>query len=423
MSANLTAALMGIVTGVVSARALGPDGRGELAVMILWPSLIATVVDLGISEAITLRTAKAPDAAFAHFGVGIWIALAGSVIGVLTGYAATPYLLRADQQQLLTDSYWAQLYIPLSLLANVSLGSLLGLQRFRAVAAVRIGTGTSYLVVMLLVVAAGYGSPRTLMLLTVASRGVPFPLCLPFLVSAFRGRGKAKRRELVEQLRDGAHQQMAKLAAVLSGAEDRALAALRLSSASIGHWQIASSMTVVMPFISQALSQQLYAVVATGTSDQAKLTQRAYMRSIALTGAVAALAVPILPLAIPLVYGQDFSLAVAPATIVTFAAVFGAGAMTLSAGARGAQRTGICVASEVAGIAAMGAIGWVLAQRYGGIGLAIAYLAGRMVSLLFLVAAWRTIGLRSRELLPPPRRFLAAVMAEWRAAVRVIAGR
>lgn len=35
-------------TGVLTARALGPAGRGELAAMILWPLFVASVTTLGV---------------------------------------------------------------------------------------------------------------------------------------------------------------------------------------------------------------------------------------------------------------------------------------------------------------------------------------------------------------------------------------
>lgn len=413
MTANLAAAVLGVLTGVVSARALGPDGRGELALLILWPSLIAAVADLGIADAITLRTAASPDATSTHIRGGLWIALTASCVGVIVGFAATPFLLRPEQQQLRADAYWSLLYIPLSLLANVPLGALMGLQRFRAVAAVRIATAASYGVAMLAVVAAGYGSVRTLMWLTVAARGAPFVLAFPVVAAALSSR-VTRKVHLFDQLSDGAHQHMAKLATVVSGAEDRALAGLRMSMTSIGQWQIASSLSVVMPFISQALAQQLYATVATGRANQAAVTRRAYLRTILLTGAAVVLAAPLLPVVIPLVYGDDFVPAVAPAAIVMSATIFGGAAMTLSASARAARRTRVPLASEIAGIAMMGATGWVFARTHGGIGLAVSYLVGRVTATLVLVLASTSVGLRPRDLLPLPRDLAAAARDEWR---------
>ena len=43
---NVILALLGLLTGILAARLLGPQGRGELAAIQAWPSFIATVAIL-----------------------------------------------------------------------------------------------------------------------------------------------------------------------------------------------------------------------------------------------------------------------------------------------------------------------------------------------------------------------------------------
>jgi O-antigen/teichoic acid export membrane protein len=49
---------LGIFTGVASARLLGPQGRGELAALILWPSVLVMLFSLGINQAIVFHTGQ-----------------------------------------------------------------------------------------------------------------------------------------------------------------------------------------------------------------------------------------------------------------------------------------------------------------------------------------------------------------------------
>ena len=37
-----------LATGIISARALGPQGRGELAAIIMWPQFLSYMMNLGL---------------------------------------------------------------------------------------------------------------------------------------------------------------------------------------------------------------------------------------------------------------------------------------------------------------------------------------------------------------------------------------
>ena len=53
-------ALVGMATGVMAARLLGPAGRGALAALMLWPALIASLVLLSLPTGLALEVARTP---------------------------------------------------------------------------------------------------------------------------------------------------------------------------------------------------------------------------------------------------------------------------------------------------------------------------------------------------------------------------
>ena len=59
-----------VVTGVLLARMLGPDGRGYLAALILWPLVITQLGNLGIPSALTYSIARDPSASRAIARLG-----------------------------------------------------------------------------------------------------------------------------------------------------------------------------------------------------------------------------------------------------------------------------------------------------------------------------------------------------------------
>ena len=93
---NVALGGLGIATGVIVARWLGPVGRGELAAIQMWPSAMATVAMIGLPEALVYFSAKAPvriqtvsRQRRAHRVVVI------PVFAVL-GYALMPFLYRCS---------------------------------------------------------------------------------------------------------------------------------------------------------------------------------------------------------------------------------------------------------------------------------------------------------------------------------------
>ncbi len=51
--------LVQAVIGIVLARILGPSDRGELAAVILWPTLMTTIGSLGLAQSATYHAARA----------------------------------------------------------------------------------------------------------------------------------------------------------------------------------------------------------------------------------------------------------------------------------------------------------------------------------------------------------------------------
>jgi len=82
------------VSGIISARALGPSGRGMLAAIIMWPQFLSYLLTIGIpaSSVYNVRRDPAHRSTYAAAAMAI-SAIMGSV-AVLLGYLVIPYSLR-----------------------------------------------------------------------------------------------------------------------------------------------------------------------------------------------------------------------------------------------------------------------------------------------------------------------------------------
>jgi O-antigen/teichoic acid export membrane protein len=115
---------LGALTGTAAARLLGPRGRGELAAIILWPSMLVTMASMGMNQAIVFHTGKR------RFGFSeVWTAstvlgLLQSLVVLVVGLVVVPLALRTYSPQV---RHLAQVFVcctPALLLAGYP-GSLL----------------------------------------------------------------------------------------------------------------------------------------------------------------------------------------------------------------------------------------------------------------------------------------------------------
>src|SRR3990172_9028420 len=81
VAANGAILLLGVLSGVLAARLLGPETRGELTVIILWPSAVVYILgSLGLHDATTYFAARHPERLNAVFTVLQALGLAQTVV-------------------------------------------------------------------------------------------------------------------------------------------------------------------------------------------------------------------------------------------------------------------------------------------------------------------------------------------------------
>jgi O-antigen/teichoic acid export membrane protein len=89
-----------IATGLIAARLLLPEGRGELAVVMLWPGLLAELGALGLYDALLYRSATAAAPPRRIFATMLWLGLALSLALIGIGAIAIPLALTHDPEWL-----------------------------------------------------------------------------------------------------------------------------------------------------------------------------------------------------------------------------------------------------------------------------------------------------------------------------------
>jgi O-antigen/teichoic acid export membrane protein len=85
--------VFGMVTGFASARLLGPQGRGELAAVTLWPMAFVFLASLGINQAIVYHTGKKNRSVSEIWTALLALGIVESLVVVAAGLLLAPRLL------------------------------------------------------------------------------------------------------------------------------------------------------------------------------------------------------------------------------------------------------------------------------------------------------------------------------------------
>ena len=83
-------------TGILTARTLKPQGRGELAAMILWPLLVAFITTLGIPSSLIFMLKRNPEDETQHITNGLFMTLLLGLTAGVVAAALIPFWLRRE---------------------------------------------------------------------------------------------------------------------------------------------------------------------------------------------------------------------------------------------------------------------------------------------------------------------------------------
>jgi O-antigen/teichoic acid export membrane protein len=110
--------IVNILTGLLAARILLPEGRGELAEIMLWPGLLLEFGILAMSDALLYRAATRLAPPKILFATVMWIGAAMAVILVTVGYMLMPLLLARETATVqMVESWYVAAFVPIYLLA------------------------------------------------------------------------------------------------------------------------------------------------------------------------------------------------------------------------------------------------------------------------------------------------------------------
>lgn len=361
--------VLSLVTLFVSARLLGPDGRGEFAAAMAWAALFATLCNLSLGQALQHRLQSAQvrptlaeqlgtlaglgallSAAALALAGGLYLASAGSVFKGLSpllmgiALAAVPLLV------------WEQ--YASNMLAAAGQTGLLNRAQYGGRS---VGFGVFFLLVMYL----HWGVPGALAAQLVGQCLVAAMVAVPLWRLA-GGSARWARREVAPLLGAGAVIHMTTVSAFLLDQVSILLINHDLGKRDVGFYQLAQQMVGLLLIVPQSALMVIYGGLARATPDQFWPQQkRLALRVLAGVAVLCAVAYLLAPYMISLVAGQAFdpSAAMFRALLPSVLGISMALLMTPQWIGRGLLKlnTGLTIAT---GVVVVGASYWAI-PRYG----------------------------------------------------------
>ena len=393
---------LGVVSGVLAARLLGPKGRGELAVIISLPMLLVPLGELELPRALAYETSRVGEIPRPLIATSFWLGLFLGCIQALVLPLALPLYLPADKLHLLGASRWFVLYLPATLVMTTLMGSDQGKGRFGRFSCLLALPPALYVTAVLASWAGGFASPRTFAAGLLIATLITFAVRICMDWDAISG-AKPEWDIAWRLLRRGVSFYLPAVAGIALARADMFLLVRLVPSDAVGLYAVAQAIALgqlgaVSPFLHVSFS----AVAGDSEPRNALETLALHFRLAQLTAVAAGLlTVALTPWVIRLMFGAQFSGAVTTAWLLTGAATVWSMEQVLEFGLRAAGHTWPGIVSNLAGLVVLAGAGIPACLHYGIAGLAASVLAAQALNLAFL------IGFCARRLDMPLRLFNA----------------
>jgi O-antigen/teichoic acid export membrane protein len=279
--------LIGVITSVILARALGPEGRGQYALLVLIPALFQLFGGLGVDQSVTYLVARRREEArgmalsLAAFVAALGLALIAAYT-LLDSFPAYRQLLETATLQ--RGLLWILVVLlPVNLASLCLVSALLGLERYRLY---NIATSITPLVTLLLLAAllsTGGVDVRDAVLATAVGQLLGLAGSLAIVLSVAPGPIHWVPGVIRESIAYGWKILGASIAWFLHYRSDMFLVGYLAGPAALGYYAVAVGLAEKLYMPPSAVGTVLFPRVAAGPDQSRELTPFASRHTLWLT--------------------------------------------------------------------------------------------------------------------------------------------
>lgn len=422
--------LLSLVSSILVARGLGPDGRGLLLVLTVWPAILAGIFSLSVNEATAYHVAKSSrqgsddgSGGYAAAGFVLQGAIALVATGLTVGAVA---LLQTDDKRshLGIVIAYAAAFTPLMLMDLYFKAVLQGRGAHKALNLTRLSQPLVYMMLLVGIMLMGGLAVEAVMVMIIASMTISLSIGA---FSAGSGRLSELDRGMIAETFATAWKFHLGNLLLASGAWVERILIVRLyDDTNAGYYAVAVALAalgagLVVPSLVISLTRAMPA--AASASDQAEV-----LRKHADIGAVAVLAVnggaaALAPWWLPFIFGGSFAPAVPAVMIFFLTGVLLSQRQLIDRALRSAHVAWIGVAGEAVALAALVPCALLGTWAAGLTGFAAGLAVAQMLALaVVVVLTSRTLPLKSLDLVSFGPSTIARVARSLKGVLAGVAG-
>jgi antigen flippase len=376
-------------TGVITARVLGPEGRGVLAAMQMWPQFLAYTLTLGLPSALLYNLRRHPERGSQLFSAALLLGTLMGGIATVVGILLIPLWLTEYSPEVVLFAQWAMLAAPMFFFYRMFTDVLRAREEFTLHNALRCLHPLLVLPVLGLLALAQHLTPFSAVL---AYMLPALPLFLWTLVRlwrlyrpAWRGLSPAFKYLISYASRSS----VVELGGHLSYQVDRVLLVGLVNPVAMGLYVVAWSLSDMLTAFQSAVVTVLFPKASGGTVEEVVyLTGRAVRVTIAATIPTAAGLALFSPWALRLVYGEEYLDATLIFRLLLLVKVLSGTRWVLSQAFMAVDRPGVASVLQGIGVSLSVLLLLILVPRYGLEGAGLALLISSIIRLVIMIACF-----------------------------------
>lgn len=393
---------IGLFTGAVTARLLGPSGRGLLAAITVWPTAITSLGDLGGPVAYQYESASSPERRPSLVrNMRLIVPIQAAILIAIT-IPIMAFVLRDYPGSMATAAIFVIAFVPLNLFGRYSLGVHQGAGNFKTFNRTRLVLALSYAVGVIILLVCGVDSVEPVIAAVIVSNVCAVSAALMGLHIRDSRKIDFDRGLTKRIFSFGAKAHVGNLTPIDSLQIDVALVVVLLGAEPAGLYVVAVSAANVIRSQGTGIGMvALSGVASSGHAAQGRVIGAFFRGAGMLIVTTAALVFAFAGILVPAIYGSDFGGSVDIVRILSMGMAAAALRQVLGDCLRGAGRPVIgSVAEVVSWVVAVGGLA-ILVPKYEAEGAALAVSISYVVSLAVLMRASSRSGASLGDLLIP----------------------
>jgi O-antigen/teichoic acid export membrane protein len=388
-SGNIGVAVISALGGILAARLLGPEGRGELATAIVWVGMLSTIGQIALPDSIIYHMAKEPEKKDAIIQSALVILFFQSILIIGFGSLAVIFFLGNFQPNAVRSVLIFIWIVPAALLKTYLTTSFQGLKKFGALGVLKVLSASILFVSVIIGFILDIKEAEIILVMILVTQYlVAFGALVWTSKNLFSFKKQWDVSKITSLLNYGRKSYLNSLSLIANARLDQFALSLVVPLHQLGIYAVAVSYAGVLYPVLGSFANVLFPHV-TGLSMHQAIRKIWRVLIISLvSGAVGAFILAAMSSRlIPLLFGAGFSDSVYPAVILLLGTVILGGNYVLGDGFRGIGNPVIPSVAQILGLSMTIIALYLLLGRFGIMGAAWASLLSYTSVFLFFIAA------------------------------------